>query len=156
MDGRRALARFRSLKLSFFVVSSLLRVTLGEANGPQTRGEVEKLIRESLPVGSDRIRVIQVLSDRGIETSGLQSRSGTVYAIIRSPAGTSSIRSAIAMEFFFDEGGRLLRRGRLLRHEVRELPTRPIAGARYPACFVWVPASRNSQAPASDFLTTKL
>jgi hypothetical protein len=51
MDGRRALARFRSLKLSFFVVSSLLRVTLGEANGPQTLGEVEKLIRESLPVG---------------------------------------------------------------------------------------------------------
>jgi hypothetical protein len=117
MDGRRALARFRSLKLSFFVVSSLLRVTLGEANGPQTLGEVEKLIRESLPVGSDRIRVIQVLNDRGIETSGLQARSGTVYAIIRSPAGTSSIRSAIAMEFFFDESGRLL------RHEVRELPT---------------------------------
>jgi hypothetical protein len=57
-----------------------------------------------------------VLSDRGIETSGLQARSGTVYAIIRSPAGTS-IRSAIAIEFFFDEGGRLL------RHEVRELPT---------------------------------
>jgi len=103
------------LKLSFFVVSSLLLVTLGEANGPQTLGEVENLIRESLPVGSDRVRVIQVLSDRGIETSGLQARSGTVYAIIRSPAGASTIRHAI-MEFFFDEGGRLL------RHEIRELP----------------------------------
>lgn len=104
------------MKLSFFVVSSLLLVTLGEANGPQTLGEVENLIRESLPVGSDRVRVIQVLSDRGIETSGLQARSGTVYAIIRSPAGASTIGHTIAMEFFFDEGGRLL------RHEIRELP----------------------------------
>ena len=105
------------MKLGLTVFSSLLIVTTCEANGLWTVGEVDKLIRESLPVGSDRIRVIQVLSDRGIETSGLQARSGTVYAIIRSPAGTSSIRSAIAMEFFFDEGGRLL------RHEVRELPT---------------------------------
>jgi hypothetical protein len=116
MEGRRDPGRFRSLKLSFLVVSSLLLVTLGEANGPQTLGEVEKLIRESLPAGSDRVRVIQVLSDRGIETSGLQARSGTVYAIIRSPAGASTIGHRIAIEFFFDEGGRLL------RHEVRELP----------------------------------
>jgi hypothetical protein len=107
------------LKLQFFVVSSLVLVTICEANGPRTVDEVENLIRENLPVGSDRVRVIQVLSDRGIETSGLQARSGTVYAIMRSSAGTSSNKGAIAMEFFFDEGGRLL------RHEVREVPVRP-------------------------------
>ena len=78
--------------------------------------DVESLIRENLPVGSDRVRVIQVLSDRGIETSRLQARSGTVYTIIRSLGGASTIRHAIAMKFFFAEGGRLL------RHEVRELP----------------------------------
>ena len=81
--------------------------------------DVESLIRENLPVGSDRVRVIQVLSDRGIETSRLQARSGTVYAIIRTTAGGPPSESAIAMEFFFDEGGRLL------RHEVREVPARP-------------------------------
>jgi hypothetical protein len=105
------------LKLGLFVVSSLLLVMTCEANGPRTVREVEFLIRENLPVGSDRVRVIQVLSDRGIATSGLQARSGTVYAIIRTTAGEPP--RAIAMEFFFDEGGRLL------RHEVREVPARP-------------------------------
>jgi hypothetical protein len=62
--------------------------------------------------------VIRVLNDRGIETSGLQARSGTVYAIIRSTAGGPPTNGSIAMEFFFDEGGRLL------RHEVREVPGR--------------------------------
>jgi hypothetical protein len=107
------------LKLRFFVVSSLLLVTMCEANGPRTVAEVENLIRENLPVGSDRVRVIQVLSDRGIETSGLQARSGTVYAIMRSTVGASSNKGAIVMEFFFDEGGRLL------RHKVREVSARP-------------------------------
>jgi len=104
------------LKLRLVGVASLLFITACEAAGPRTVDDVESLIRENLPVGSDRVRVIQVLSDRGIETSGLQARSGTVYTIIRSPRGASTIRPAIAMEFFFDEGGRLL------RHEVRELP----------------------------------
>ena len=107
------------MKLGLFVVSSLIFVTTCEANGPRTVREVESLIRENLPVGSDRVRVIQVLSDRGIATSGLQARSGTVYAIIWTTAGGPPSESAIAMEFFFDEGGRLL------RHEVREVPARP-------------------------------
>ena len=109
----------RSLKVGLFVVSSLIFITTCEANRPRTVREVESLIRENLPIGSDRIRVIQVLSDRGIATSGLQARSGTVYAIIRTTAGGPTSEGAIAMEFFFDEGGRLL------RHEVRAVPTRP-------------------------------
>jgi len=104
------------LRVGLIVATSLLFVTTCEASGPRTLGEVENLIRENLPAGSDRIRVIQILSDLGIETSGLQARSGTVYAIIRSTAGGSPTRGSIAMEFFFDEGGRLL------RHKVRELP----------------------------------
>jgi hypothetical protein len=46
------------LKLGLTVFSSLLIVTTCDANGLWTVGEVDKLIRESLPVGSDRIRVI--------------------------------------------------------------------------------------------------
>lgn len=107
-----------SLRLGV-ILTSLLFVTTCEANNLRTVSEVEDLIRSNLPVGSDRVRVIQVLSDRGIETSGLQARSGTVYAIIRDTAGEPATRSSITMEFFFDEGGRLL------RHEVREMPARP-------------------------------
>jgi hypothetical protein len=58
--------------------------------------------------------VIRVLSDRGIETSGLQARSGTVYAIIQSTEGALGTKGSIAIEFYFDEGGRLS------RHELRE------------------------------------
>jgi hypothetical protein len=107
------------LKPILFVVSSLIFVMTCEANGLRTVGEVEHFIRESLPVGSDRVSVIQFLSDRGIETSGLQARSGTVYAIIQKTSGGPPVRSAIAMEFFFDDGGRLV------RHVVREVSTGP-------------------------------
>ena len=86
---------------------------------PADRRQLENLIRENLPVGSDRVGVIQVLSDRGIETSGLQARTGTVSAIIRSAAAGSTTYGSIAIEFYSDEGGRLL------RHELREVPARP-------------------------------
>ena len=101
------------------VAAGLLFVTTCEASGALTVSEVENLIREQLPVGSDRVRVIQVLSDRGIETSGLQARSGTVYAIIPSTAIGAPTRESIAVEFYFDEGGRLL------RYELHEAPARP-------------------------------
>ena len=86
---------------------------------PADRRQLENLIRENLPVGSDRVGVIQVLSDRGIETSGLQARTGTVCAIIRSAAAGSTTYGSIAIEFYFDEGGRLL------WQELREVPARP-------------------------------
>ena len=107
------------MKPILFVVSSLIFVMTCEANGLRTVGEVEHFIRESLPVGSDRVRVIQVLSDRGVDTSGLQARSGTVYAIIRGTGGGPTGKGTIAMEFFFDDGGRLV------RHVVREVSTGP-------------------------------
>ena len=111
------------MRLGPIVVGPLF-VTTCEGSGPRTVGEVESLIRENLPVGSDRVEVIQVLSDRGIETSGLQARTGSVYAIIRSAAGGSTTYGSIAIEFYFDEGGPLL------RHELHEVSAESLSPPR--------------------------
>ena len=107
------------MRLGPIVVAHPLFVTTCEGSGPRTVGEVESLIRENLPVSSDRARVIQVLNDHGIETSGPQARTGTVHAIIRSAASGSTTYGSAAIEFYFDAGGRLL------QHELPEVPARP-------------------------------
>jgi hypothetical protein len=61
------------------------------------------------------VGVVSLLFITACEAAGPRTVDD-VYTIIRSLGGASTIRHAIAMEFFFDEGGRLL------RHEVRELP----------------------------------
>ena len=70
------------LSLGPIVVAGLLVVTMCEASGPQTATQDEDLIRENLPVGSDRVRVIPVLGDRGSRLPGYRREREAVYAII--------------------------------------------------------------------------
>src|SRR5262245_44768580 len=107
------------LSLGPIVVAGLLVVTMCEASGPQTATQDEDLIRENLPVGSDRVRVIEVLGDRGSRLLGYRREGEAVYWIIGCDVSRRAIYGSTAIEFYFDEGGRLL------RHELREVPAKP-------------------------------
>jgi hypothetical protein len=111
---------FRFLEVSIGVASCIVvAMTACEGRSPRTVSEVESFIREKLPVGTDRSRVVQVLNEAGIENSGMQAGSGVVHAIIRDTSGGLVIKGSITMKFFFDD------RGKLARYEVRETFTGP-------------------------------
>ncbi len=109
----------RFLEVSVVIASISVAMTACEKNGLRTVGQVEDFLRDNLPIGSDRSRVVQVLTDRKIENSGLPAPGDHIDAIIRDVSGNPLIRGSIAMKFFFDD------RGTLARYEVREVFTGP-------------------------------
>jgi hypothetical protein len=95
-----------SVSIAFFMLGAL---TACEGKDGWTVGKVQAFVRENLPIGSGRSRVVQLLGEKGIENSGPQAASGVLYAIIRNTSGGPIIKGSITMKFYFDDSDRLVR-----------------------------------------------
>jgi hypothetical protein len=89
------------------------------ANEPWSAQKAETMIRQNIPIGSDKAQVIQFLNKKGIENSGYLRKSATVYAIIRDTSGGPLIKGSVTMQFMFDG------HGRLSHYQVEEVFTGP-------------------------------
>lgn len=84
-----------------------------------TVAEVERTMKETIPVGTTRERAIAVLDSLEIEHSSYDSEKRTITGIVRNTSSTATTKSSIQVVLSFDA------EARLSAHEIREVFTGP-------------------------------
>lgn len=84
-----------------------------------TVAEVERTMKETIPVGTTRERAIAILDSLEIEHSSYDSEKRTITGIVRNTSSTATTKSSIQVVLSFDA------EDRLSAHEIREVFTGP-------------------------------
>jgi hypothetical protein len=82
--------------------------------GRTTPGEIDSLLQDAAPIGSDFTRIVDVLDSLGVEHSGYQEVDQVIYAVWRRTSVSLFHETAIQVQFLFDA------RGKLIRYELEE------------------------------------
>lgn len=81
--------------------------------------EVERTVKEAIPVGATRERAIAAFDSLGIEHSSYDEHSQTIKAILRNTSSTATTKSSIQVVLSFDP------EGHVASHEIKEVFTGP-------------------------------